>query len=319
MDGRRAFLNNPNIVTRLLRVASMPVAAGLPTYTLYGDAPAQQWTDWLHCESIAERSRRHDWEIRPHRHDALFQILYIRRGRGQALLDTQVHELRGPCAVTVPALTPHGFRFEPGIEGTVFTVLQSHLAALLAGEPDLRDRTIAARVLRLPASGARALGRAADKVDCEFRTPRPWRGLAIDAALSALVLALEREAPGTADAAVRPAARAPQHLARYRALVEAWFRRQPRLAAFAGEIGITPTQLNRVCRQLTGRPALTVLHARLLLEAQRELAYTGLSIKQIALGLGFSDAGYFTRFFQRQTGRTPTQWRAAGAAYAARR
>ena len=53
-----------------------------------------------------------------------------------------------------------------------------------------------------------------------------------------------------------------------------------------------------------------------MLEAQRDLAYTTLSVKQIALGLGFSDAGYFTRFFQRLSGRTPTQWR--GAAYAAR-
>jgi AraC family transcriptional activator of pobA len=318
MDGRHAFLNNSNIMSRPVRAPAPPAATGLPTYTLYGDAPAQQWTDWLHCESIAERSRRHDWEIRPHRHEALFQILYIRRGRGQASLDTQAHELRGPCAVTVPALVPHGFRFQPGIDGTVFTVMQSHLAALLAGEPGLRERAIAARVLPVPATGARALVRAAARVEEEFRTPRPWRGLAIDAALCALVLALVREAPGVTGAAVRPAARAPLHLDRYRALVEASFRRQPRLAALAAELGITPTQLNRVCRQLTGRPALSVLHARLVLEAQRELAYTGLSIKQIALGLGYCDAGYFTRFFQRQTGRTPTQWRAAGAAHAAR-
>ena len=45
--------------------------------------------------------------------------------------------------------------------------------------------------------------------------------------------------------------------------------------------------------------------------AQRDLAYTVLSVKRIALGLGFGDAGYFSRFFQRQTGLTPTAWRAA--------
>jgi AraC family transcriptional activator of pobA len=106
------------------------------------------------------------------------------------------------------------------------------------------------------------------------------------------------------------------HLARYRALVEASFRSQPSLAALAQQLGITPTQLNRVCRQLTGRSALALLHARMMLEAQRDLAYTTLSVKQIALGLGFGDAGYFTRFFQRLSGRTPTQWRGAG--YAAR-
>lgn len=293
-------------------------AAGLPTYTLYGDAGAQQWTDWLHCESIAERSRLHDWEIRPHRHDALLQILYIRRGRGEALLDTRASVLRGPCVVTVPALVPHGFRFEPGIDGTVVTVLQSHLAVLLAAEPALHERTLAARVLRPAPARAAVLAQAVAAIEHEYRHPQAWRSLAIDAALSLLLLVLQRMVPVDDGAAAPPAPRALQHLGRFRSLVEAQFRQQPRLAVLAREIGITPTQLNRVCQQTTGRPALAVLHARLVLEAQRELAYTGLSIKQIALGLGFSDAGYFTRFFQRHTGRTPTQWRAAGSAYAAR-
>ena len=50
-----------------------------------------------------------------------------------------------------------------------------------------------------------------------------------------------------------------------------------------------------------------------MLEALRDLAYTALAIKQIADGLGFTDAGYFTRFFQRQTGHTPSAWRALTA------
>ena len=86
------------------------------------------------------------------------------------------------------------------------------------------------------------------------------------------------------------------------------------MSTLARQLGITPTQLNRVCRQLTGRPALALLHARVLLEAQRDLAYTTLSIKQVGLGLGFGDAGYFTRFFQRATGATPSRWRAEAMA-----
>jgi AraC family transcriptional activator of pobA len=95
-----------------------------------------------------------------------------------------------------------------------------------------------------------------------------------------------------------------------RDLVERRFREQPSVAELAASIGITPTQLNRVCQKVLGHSALAVLHARLSLEAQRELAYTTLSIKQVALDLGFADAGYFTRFFQRATGLTPSAWRA---------
>ena len=99
----------------------------------------------------------------------------------------------------------------------------------------------------------------------------------------------------------------------FQALVEARLRQQPGLAELATQIGITPTQLNRVCHRVLGHSALGVLHGRLLLEAQRELGYTAMSVKQVAIGLGFADAGYFTRWFQRHTGLTPTAWRSASA------
>jgi AraC family transcriptional activator of pobA len=288
----------------------------LPTYTLYGEADAHAATDWLHCESIAERSRRHRWEIRAHRHDSLFQILYIRRGRGVATIDGQVWPLRGPCVLSVPALVPHGFRFEPDIDGSVFTVLQGHVEQLLAAAPALPARVLQTRVIALRGEAAQQVGRAATQLRAEFHGAQPWRALAIDAALCALLVALERAAPRNEPRRAERGSRAALHLERYRALVDASFRAQPSLAALAGEIGITATQLNRVCRQLTGRSALALLHARVMLEAQRDLAYTTLSVKQIALGLGFGDAGYFTRFFQRLSGRTPTQWRGEAQATA---
>ena len=263
----------------------------------------------MHCESIAERSRRHRWEIQAHRHATLFQILYIRRGSGVATIDTSVSPLRGPCVLSVPALVPHGFRFKPGIDGSVFTVLQGHVEQVLAAAPALPARVLQPRVIGLHGDAAAAVGRAAERLKDEFAGTQPWRALAIDAALCALLVALDRAAPRSEPQRAERGSRAALHLARYRALVDASFRSQPSLAALAPQLGITSTQLNRVCRQLTGRSALALLHARVMLEAQRDLAYTTLSVKQIALGLGFGDAGYFTRFFQRLSGRTPTQWR----------
>jgi AraC family transcriptional activator of pobA len=75
-------------------------------------------------------------------------------------------------------------------------------------------------------------------------------------------------------------------------------------------LGITTTQLNRLCRRHLRCSALDVLHQRLLLEAKRELRYTALQVRQISDGLGFSDPAYFTRFFRRLAGRSPQEWRA---------
>jgi AraC family transcriptional activator of pobA len=103
--------------------------------------------------------------------------------------------------------------------------------------------------------------------------------------------------------------RAAIHVSGFRDWIERHFREQPRMGDCAAALGITSTQLNRVCQQVLGHPAQAVLHTRLVLEAQRDLVYTSMSIKQIALDLGFSDAAYFTRFFERETGSTPSAWR----------
>ncbi|MBX3635556.1 MAG: helix-turn-helix domain-containing protein [Rubrivivax sp.] len=290
--------------------------ARLPAYALYGEGSAAALPDRVHCESIAERSRLHDWEIRPHRHEALAQILWLERGAAQALLDGRQVPLRGPALVRVPALTAHGFRFAPQVEGWVFTLAESHLAAVLERHPGLAAALQRPRADML-AAGADQVAAAARRLRDETLADAPWRGAAVDAALLALAVAVARsESPPLAAsvataAAAAPSPRALHHVQRLKALVEAQFRQHPTQAALAAQLGITPTQLNRACRQVLGRPALHVLHARLLLQAQRELAYTGLAIKQVAFALGFSDAAYFTRFFRRLAGSSPAAWRAA--------
>jgi AraC family transcriptional activator of pobA len=311
MDRAREGLDNSNMPVTA-RPPSRPLPpAHLPTYALYGEHGRTQATDWLHCETIRDRSQRHDWEIRPHRHESLFQILHIRRGSAEALIDAASQALEGPCVMTVAPLVPHGFHFAPDIDGTVITVLERHLAQLLSGAGALASRVMQSRCLAWSAgeTSALAVERAVLALRAEFFGTAPWRDLALDAALLALVVALGRALPVAGDAGPATGERALVHVRRLRALVEARFREQPTLTALAADIGITPTQLNRACHQVLGHSALGVLHARLMLEAQRDLAYTTLSIKQIALGLGFGDAAYFTRFFAREAGMTPTAWR----------
>jgi AraC family transcriptional regulator, transcriptional activator of pobA len=301
----------------LLAAPAITLPSSLPTYALYGEQGRTQAIDWLHCESIADRSQQHDWEIGPHRHETLFQILHIESGKATAWLETGALTLAGPCLLALPALVPHGFRFEPDIRGTVLTVLEQHLAQLLQPAPPLAvrlEQTLALRWARGDGA-ARAVADAVARLRDEFHGAAAWRDLALDAALLQLAVLLGRLAPsadGDAAATARPA-RALGHVQRFRALVESRFRQQPTLAMLAASLGITPTQLNRVCHQVLGHSALAVLHDRLVLEAQRDLAYTRLAIKQIALGLGFADAGYFSRFFLRHTGHTPTAWRALAA------
>ena len=111
----------------------------LPVYSLYGEQGRAADIEWLHCESIAERGRLHDWEIRPHRHELLYQILFIRTGRAELALEATSTTVRGPCVVTVPAMAVHGFHFSSDVNGVVVTVLEQHLRRLLESEAGLKD------------------------------------------------------------------------------------------------------------------------------------------------------------------------------------
>ena len=55
----------------------------IPNYALYGQAALPAWQDLLHLEWISDRGDMHQREIRPHQHDALLQVVYVRNGQAR--------------------------------------------------------------------------------------------------------------------------------------------------------------------------------------------------------------------------------------------
>ena len=288
-----------------------------PVYALYGEDGRSPALDGLHLESIADRSRLHNWEIQPHRHGALVQLLLIERGRVTVRMDETEAVLRAPALVWVPALAVHGFRFAPETQGLVVTLDQGRLRDLLDHLPDLLESLTEPRLVALErgATVTRALFAVGHGLREDYADARAWRAPSLDHAVAWLATQAARfpaeRVPAGEGASSSHAieGRALQHLARYREQVERHFRRQPSVAELTAPLGITATQLNRLCRRHLQCSALAVLHQRVLLEAKRELGYTNLMVRQIADGLGFADPAYFTRFFVKLTGRSPSDWR----------
>jgi AraC family transcriptional activator of pobA len=52
-----------------------------------------------------------------------------------------------------------------------------------------------------------------------------------------------------------------------------------------------------------------VIQERLMLECRRRLVYLPMSVAAIAAELGFKDPAYFSRFFRKQSGMSPSQFR----------
>jgi len=299
----------------------------IPRFALYGTHDQPDWIDLVHFERIPDRARLFDWEISPHVHDALIQVLVPRKGGGSVLIDGAAWALKPPCVVVVPARCVHGFRFTPGTDGAVVTAAQRPLeAAAKAIAPELLGTIRRPAVIRIDPKGrhAKALRPLVDAIERESATHAPGQAAAGVSLLMALFVQIARLGEGGAgglrsdgdgsvdrsDVGSATRQRIDDRVLRFQALLDAQFRTQRAVGHYAQALGITAGQLTRLCHEGLGLSTLAAINARVVHEAQRELAYSSLSIKQIAAELGFDDDAYFGRFFKKQTGHRPTEFRA---------
>jgi AraC family transcriptional activator of pobA len=95
----------------------------------------------------------------------------------------------------------------------------------------------------------------------------------------------------------------------FRHLIEQHFGDQWRIQDYCEALGARVSELAGACRDVLGCAPSTLIHERVLLDAKRRLTYSRASVSEIAYEIGFSDAAYFSRFFKRQTGVSPGQFR----------
>jgi AraC family transcriptional activator of pobA len=295
--------------------------ARLPAFALYGEdttpAPAL-----LHIESIHSRSRLYDWEIDAHVHQGLHQVLWLRAGSVEAVLDETRSPAEGPAALVIPPGAVHAFRFSRDCDGFVLTVNATRLAegdAVGVGEA-LQTLFAAPRMLALDASAPElarlqalfealhAENEALDAGSAPGAGPVPlWLARAVVWRLAQLALRHER---GQAHAGRRDASGRQSLYTRWVVLLESHYLAHWPVSRYAERLGLSTERLNRMVRAETGHNAQALLHARLAREACRRLVYVAVPVSRLAFELGFEDPAYFCRFFKRHTGLSPRAYRA---------
>ena len=265
----------------------------------------------MHVETIAARSALHAWRIAPHRHRDLQQLLYLRRGSVEVSIDAATQSLRGPAVIVVPAGCVHGFHFEAQTRGFVISFAAGLAAELAAAAPELMDflNQPAARALDRAALRATDVERLADMLLREFERSAAGRDTALHGLLATLLANLLRLAQSAPEQRMGMGNRDQELLARYRQSIERNFRGHTGIATHARALGTSEARLRRACIAAAGESPLELLHARLFVEAVRQLSYTSMTVSEVAYYLGYEDPAYFSRFFTRRAGKSPTAFR----------
>lgn len=284
-----------------------PELPSIPVFKLYGESLDWPTPDLLHCETISSRSREHQWEIKPHRHADLCQLLFVFKGQAELEIEGQRTQLETPAIQVLPPLSVHGFRFTEDVEGfivTLATPLIHHLQAQLGDA-----------VHALAQAHAYSAGNDGDYLNslfsalqAEYNGHQPAREMLMHALVSVIMVWVSRQAIVRHKASQRPQ-RQREYLNGFIQLVEETYRQHVKVEDLAHRLGISVSHLNGTCRELAGQPALQIMHERQLLEAKRLLTYTSMTIYEMSELLGFSDPTNFTRLFRRRVGISPKAFR----------
>ena len=78
---------------------------------------------------------------------------------------------------------------------------------------------------------------------------------------------------------------------------------------YANELGVSSGYLNEVCNEVSGHSAKAIIDSAVTAKLKYELSYTTKSIQELSDEYNFPSQSYFTRYYKRMTGLTPSEFR----------
>jgi AraC family transcriptional regulator, transcriptional activator of pobA len=281
----------------------------VPKVRLYVERSEQE--NWfVHVGHVTERGR---WRTEPHAHPAYGQVIFVRCGRGVINLEGRSVPFEAPCALLLPTECVHGLDYELDVDRWVVTIEEAYLTQVNAKLREFMSLWTLPRVISLAESSETELQfyQLVENLKREAESDAVGHVVGTESLLTTLLLMLVRETrldqPG-AEAETRHDVRL---VDRFRKLIDLHYRENLPLQDYASMMAVSPVQLRAACASAVDQSPAKMIHARIITEAKRNLIFGDMSVEQIAFELGFADAAYFTRFFRREVGQTPSQFRTA--------
>jgi AraC family transcriptional activator of pobA len=94
----------------------------------------------------------------------------------------------------------------------------------------------------------------------------------------------------------------------FKLVVETHLSEQPSVNAIAEKLALSTNSLYRIVKEHSGVSPKDFFTNRLIIEAQRKLHYSTISVKDLAYELGFNDPAYFSRLFKKCTGKSISEF-----------
>jgi AraC family transcriptional activator of pobA len=268
---------------------------------------------WLRDASFGEVTERGAWT--PHRHD-YHELIWGRQGSGLHRVDGRASPVTARTLTVIGRGQIHVFERGEHLSGAVVRIgeelLDDQGAAALRGS--WSPGASAPPSVPVPAGEVDRLQALIEMLAAESARPPDGRSLDAERHLVAvLLLWLERWQDATRTERHDGGDPATLLYRRFIGMLERDFARHGDAAHYADELRVPQAALTRALTAATGHGTKELVTERRMLEAERLLRFSELTVGELAFRSGFSDPLYFSRAFKRRHGVSPTEYRARGS------
>lgn len=250
--------------------------------------------------------------VEPHRH-TYYEIIWITKGYGTHLIDFHTYDFHGPCLFILNPGVVHKIEKDIPTEGYVVKFSETFLLEEdLGGNEILRyglfDNIHARPIFHLDEKAVSLLDDLMKRMLEEYKVHQKLSRAILLSYLKVFLLQVYklREQHTTINENIT----SPRYqiLLNFKKLLEQNFKSEKSLDFYSEQLATSKRNLNDITNTFLGKSASTLLKERILLEAKR-LFYSGeVAIKEVGYILGFDNPAYFTRFFTKNEGMTPTEF-----------
>jgi AraC family transcriptional activator of pobA len=282
----------------------------IKNFGLYGREESTIAADFINLVSIDSSCRKHNWVIKPHFHSNLYQFFFIESGSGSFIFNEKSKSFSGINMIIIPENNLHGFQFSEDIKGYTLSVSSHVIDKIINNDKDLVFQINRVRLINLN-NNFEEFNDIMDSIRRmlkEFMLQAEKENQFLETLLLLLIIKMYRMTIESEKEFVASS----RELSYYKEFIKMVKNTVPTnrsINDFTSSLGISKTHLNRVCQAIAGISTKEVISKYLINESMVLMAHTDMTISEIAYQLEFKDVSYFCRFFKKQVGYSPAQYR----------
>lgn len=281
-------------------------------YVIYGKKSETITPHFVHCDQIVKNHPgKQDGHVKPHLHSHLFQVIIIESGLAIFRSEHKEFRIDKPCIITIPENTLHEVIEKSEIKGRVITFSTKLLEELMAFHPEGLLIFDSILLLEQLDENCQSVFKISESIEQELLEDTKEKEMVLRAWLSLLLATILRFMSINTSAIISHGQSSHQYFKRFQKSIKQSSDANKSIKKYAAELQITPTHLNRICKEVIGKSASQVIQGYVLLAAKMQLKYSSQTISEISYLLNFSHPAYFSRFFKKHTNLSPKAYRAS--------